>query len=363
LKNQLLTKLTRKTKKNVILGIILLTVITTAATAVTAITPPLKMDTQTFIQEMAKKYQFNPQYLEAIFSQIIIHPIPIITKKSTAPPAKPKPWYLYRDSLLTPTRINNGIKFRQQHAKALQTIQAKYDVPANILVAILGIESNYGHNSGTYPVLSTLANYAFSVHYYRAAFFRKELIEFLLLCREQHINPLTVKGSYAGAIGPGQFMPSSYRYYGINFTSNGKKGKKSKKANLISNPLDSAASIANYLHKLGWKKNEIIATQVYAHQGKLPTTSFKLKYTTKQLSVFSIKTKHRLPPHAKFRFITLENKNSTEYWLGSYNFYLITRYNQSTYYAMAVYQLSQAIALARENKRWGAGKPAAHPTE
>jgi len=180
----------------------------------------------------------------------------------------------------------------------------------------------------------------FSKNYYRAPFFLLELEQFLLLCRQFDLNPLSMRGSIAGAMGPAQFMPSTYRHYGVHLSS---------RSSSINDLFNSIASIANYLHKLGWNRNLWLTLPVHikSHkQGtplKLPETSFKLKYTVNALRHFDINYP-KLRSNQKVRFIRLQGPHQkNQYWLGSRNFYLITRYNRSTYYAMAVSQLSQRI--------------------
>ncbi|MEM9243762.1 MAG: lytic murein transglycosylase B [Pseudomonadota bacterium] len=298
-----------------------------------------RQDVQTFINTMVKEHQFNHQELESLFSRIMIYPLPKRTKKNE--PLEAKPWYMYRDLYVTPKRIANGVKFWQQNAAALSRAEKQYGVPASIIVAILGAETNYGKTPGDKPVLNTLANIAFSDSH-RAKYFRSELAQFLLLCREQDFDPLEVKGSYAGAIGQPQFMPSSYRTYAVKFAGN-------KNADLIHNSVDAIGSIANFLKHRHWQANQAVAVRAtIKHQAgesaNLPKPTFRLTYTGAELKKYDITTAQPIDDNAKARFIALQDKNGMEYWIGLNNFYVITRYNESTDYAMAVYQLSQAIS-------------------
>lgn len=296
-----------------------------------------RQDVQQFIKMMADKHHFDRQQLKKLFSQISIQPLPKPTKSNE--PIEARPWYFYRNFFITSKRINGGVKFWHQYANALQRAQKQYGVPASIIVAIIGMESKYGKNTGGHQVLSTLSNIAFS-NSRRANYFKKELVQFLLLCREQDFNPLVVTGSYAGAIGQPQFMPSSYRAYAVKFAGN-------KKSDLMHNEIDVIGSIANYFAKNGWKKGQIVAIPVTIkpgkHQANLPTPTFKPKYTAEEIKSFDIIPAQTTPSYSKVRFIALQNEKAMEYWLGLQNFYVITRYNHSTNYAMAVYQLSLDI--------------------
>ncbi|MCP4474538.1 MAG: lytic murein transglycosylase B [Gammaproteobacteria bacterium] len=308
-----------------------------------------------FIDQMVNKHQFSRHYLDTLFSQVRLYP-PSPRKKSvtTVVPLEKLPWYRYRDRYITPTRVTDGVEFWQAHQKALTRAQKRYHVPANIIVAIIAVESNYGKNKGKYTVIHTLTTLGFSKNR-RARYFRKELTQFLLLCREEHLDPLTVKGSYAGAIGQPQFMPSSYRYYAVDFSGD-------QHRDLINDEDDVIGSIANYFHKNGWKSGQLIAvpaklkataTNPALH---LPKEQFKPSYTQAKIKAYGFVTTQPLPAHAKVRFIRLEQKSRAQYWLGLQNFYVITRYNYSTKYAMAVYQLSQEIAQQYQQMAMKKGK-------
>ncbi len=319
-------------------------------------TPAIELKSvKQFIDQMVNKHHFNRSYLDTLFSQVRLYP-PSPRKKSVTKvvPLEKLPWYRYRARYITPTRVTDGVEFWQENQQALARAQKRYHVPANIIVAIIAVESNYGKNKGKYDVIHTLTTLGFSKNR-RASYFRKELTQFLLLCREEHLNPLTVKGSYAGAIGQPQFMPSSYRYYAIDFSGD-------KRRDLINNEDDVIGSIANYFHKNGWKSGQLVAVPAKLKATKsnpalhLPKEKFKPSYTQAKIKSYGLVTTQKLPANAKVRFIRLEQKSRAEYWLGLQNFYVITRYNYSTKYAMAVYQLSQEIAQQYEQVARKKGK-------
>jgi len=208
----------------------------------------------------------------------------------------------------------------------------------------------YGTHQGTYPVLPTLATLAFD-YPARAKFFKKELRQYLLLTREQRIDPMSLMGSYAGAIGAPQFMPSSYRHYAVDFSGDGQ-------ANLQKSYDDTIASVANYLSKNGWRRNKPIATRAKV-RGKSYTQLIKQKSKLKptlrlnKLAKYGIKPNKKRPKYSqkiKAGFITLNKKTKPQYWLGFKNFYVITTYNPSINYAMAVYQLGEKIKHSKQQQ-------------
>lgn len=288
---------------------------------------------QQFIQHMSSRYHFDKRYLNQLFSHIIIKP-PVINT-STGKPLEAMTWIKYRSAYFTPTRIQAGVAFWKNYQSTLQTAEKEYGVPAYVIVGILGAETNYGKTQGSDPVLNTLANLSFNGNR-RGTYFRSELTNYLLLCREYGFDPLSINGSYAGAMGAPQFMPSAYRKYAVDFRGNGK-------ADLMQDPQDIIVSTANFLRKNGWRPGVPVAIPVEAlNPARLPRVSFKPIYTKAELSRFAIKPLAPLDNRTRYRFIVLQGENGPEYWLGTQNFYTITRYNPSTFYAMIVYQLGQA---------------------
>lgn len=264
----------------------------------------INKDKKEFIQEMVLKHHFNRDHLNHLFNTL--HPNEKILDSMNAPFEK-KPWTFYRGFFLTRERINLGAIYLKKHHRSLMKMQKKYGIPASIITAIIGVETEYGTHLGKYPVLSTLYTLGF---YYptREKFFRKELAQYLILARDNHLHEKTIKGSYAGALGIPQFMPSSYLHFGVSY-------KKNHAVNLF-NQDDAIASVANYFHKNGWQPNQ-------------PITEL-------------LKSKHqRIDNDAKR--ISLPLEDGTEYWAIYRNFNVIMSYNHNVVYAMAVYQLSQAI--------------------
>ncbi len=255
-----------------------------------------------------------------------------------------KPWYKYRRNFVNSKSINRGIDFWRGNASALERAQRTYGVPAEIIVAIIGVETRYGRIMGNFRVIDALKTLAF--HYPRRAdFFRDELKHYLLFTSEEGLDPLTQKGSYAGAMGLGQFMPSSYRRYAIDFDGDGER-------DIWTNTTDAIGSVANYFRSFGWEtgKPVIKATQVRpnAVEGLLVRRSkkqkFKPQYPLRQLKQRGVLYHGDEPNNMLGLLVDLRTEIGTAYWLGFQNYYVITRYNNSKHYAMAVYQLAQEIA-------------------
>ncbi len=308
-----------------------------------------RKDVQIFINEMVVKHRFKRQDLISILNEVNLQPQIIVSMDK---PYEKKPWDLYKQLFLTPQRIEAGVEFWKANRKALEKAEMKYGVPANIIVAIIGVETLYGKNQGSYRVLDALSTLAFN-YPKRAEFFTKELSEFLLLCREHQVSPTLYLGSYAGAMGKPQFMPSSYRYYADNFSGNTKKDLMNDNDAVI-------ASVANYFHKHGWQMNQSVAQPAKVEgfrYRKINTANKIAAYQAKQLDAAGVKPLTASPIQAtnKVGLIELTTQTGQEFWLTYPNFYVITRYNTSPQYAMAVYLLSQQLktqwALAGTNKR------------
>lgn len=255
------------------------------------------------------------------------------------PAEKTKTWADYRKLFLTSTRIDKGVDFWIENAQTLQEAQRKYHVPAQIIVSIIGVETQYGGNVGKYDVPSALATLAFD-YPPRSDFFKKELREFFLMVREEGFkNPSSLVGSYAGAMGYGQFMPSSFRKYAVDFDLDGKK-------NIWTNPADAIGSVANYLSEHGWQGGETVAIPTsFSGDGylSLASTDLDLNHTVAEAEKADIKPLRSLPPQTSVLVMALQGEEGTEVWLGLKNFQVITTYNRSQLYAMAVFQLSEAI--------------------
>jgi len=297
---------------------------------------------QTFIHDMVRKHQFNEASLIRIFDSVKIRPQVI---KSIKAPLEQKPWYSYQMLFVTEWRIREGVKFWNKHQDALQRAEKMFGVPASIIVATIGVETKYGTRMGNFRVIDALSNLAFS-NTPRAAFFRNELEAFLLLSREQDLNPLTIKGSYAGAIGQPQFMPSSYRRFAINFSGY-------PKIDLSNDDVDVIGSVANYYNKHGWQTGQSVIIpasiqKINRLEALLKNNSSSHTYSKAQLLKYGINPKGMITNHQKVSIVQLRSYFRHEYWLGFPNFDVIKRYNNSDLYAMAVYRLSYYITALRE---------------
>lgn len=300
----------------------------------------LHADTQAdFIGGMVKKHGFDKAALEKLLQQAEVKASII---KAMDTPGEALPWYEYHPRFINRGRIEEGVKFWKKYAKTLRKAEKKYGVPAQIIVAIIGVETVYGKNTGNFRVLDAL--FTLSFHYpRRAGFFSAELEHYLLLCREQKIDPLSLKGSYAGAIGPGQFIPGSYRNYAVDFNNDGKRH--------LFNMIDSIGSIANYLAEFGWQKGKPVAYPVGIEKGKeerVLAVGVKPETRLEELKKAGLLFEGNLPDATKAGVFPLQNEKGMSYWMSLDNFYVITRYNHSYRYAMAVYLLSEEIKRSRE---------------
>jgi membrane-bound lytic murein transglycosylase B len=297
---------------------------------------------QTFINEMVARHGFSKQELEKVFSQA--QRSDTILAAMSKPAEKTKPWYEYRKIFLTQSRIEGGVAFWNQHAEALAQAEKAYGVDAQVIVAIIGVETRYGGNTGKYRVLDALTTLAFD-YPPRSKFFRGELEQYLLLARADHIDVLTTTGSYAGAMGYGQFIPSSYQRYAVDFDQDGKR-------DLWNSPMDIVGSVANYLHEHGWDLGATVTLRAKVTGTRYESViekGLKPEMSVKKLRIDGITPSKPLPGDTLAALISLDQENGPEYWLGLNNFYVITRYNHSPLYAMAVYQLSEEIRQAREH--------------
>ena len=243
-------------------------------------------------------------------------------------------WKDYRPIFVTQKRISKGNRFLQENREILARAEKEYGVPAEIITAIIGVETYYGTRSGKTPVFDSLVTLGFD-YPPRSPFFLSELEQYLLLAGEEDIDVHTVRGSYAGAMGMPQFISSSYRHYAVDFDGDGKR-------DLLHNKEDVIGSVANYFKVHGWKTGEdvVIPARVNGH---IEETRNKLKpyASIAELSRKGVFPKARVDDDVQATVITFKGKNGKEHWLGLNNFYVITRYNHSAMYAMAVYQLSQ----------------------
>ncbi|WP_440996209.1 lytic murein transglycosylase B [Arhodomonas sp. SL1] len=258
-------------------------------------------------------------------------------------PAEALPWHRYREIFLTEDRIRAGAAFWDEHEALIREVSAGYGVPADLLVAIIGVETRYGEYTGRYRVLDALRTLAFD-YPPRSEFFRRELAEFLLLARDEGIDPLEPKGSYAGAMGMPQFIASSYRAYAVDFNDNGRR-------DLWGELPDVLGSVANYFQEHGWKTGASVAVpaEVVGEEWRsLDADGLRPNTTVGELTAAGVRPKTPLPADAAARLTVLEGAEGDEHWVTLRNFYVITRYNHSALYAMAVHQLAAAIAERRK---------------
>ena len=246
-------------------------------------------------------------------------------------------WARYQDIFLTEKRIAGGHEFMKTHATILQDAEAKYGVPKEIITAIIGVETYYGSRQGSYRVLDSLSTLAFD--YPKRPIFWRELKALFALAEAEGVDPGTVKGSYAGAMGYGQFIPTSYLAYAVDGDGDGKR-------DLWGNPVDAIHSVANYFSRHGWKTGEPVTQRVSVtgeDWKELANKSRSPDWTVAQLTKAGVALSSPVSPEKPATLVHLEGKQGDEYWLGEYNFYVITRYNHSRLYAMAVYQLSESF--------------------
>lgn len=294
-------------------------------------------DAQALITRMVDEHGFEREALVALFQSA--EKQQSILDAMTRPAEKAKAWYEYREIFLTQRREREGIEFFARHREALSRAQAESGVPAELIVAIIGVETYYGRVAGSYDVLDALATLAFD-YPRRAPFFTRELEHFLLLTREQNLDPLSLKGSYAGAMGLGQFMPSSYRNYAIDFDGD-------NVADIWNSPTDAIGSVANYLRAHGWRAGEPVASRATVSQqvpDEVIAGDLKPQRRVADFLALGVGSDQLFDPDALATLMRFELVDGVEHWIGLHNFYVITRYNHSAMYAMSVYQLSQAIA-------------------
>lgn len=253
-------------------------------------------------------------------------------------PAEAKPWKVYRPIFMTERRIVDGRAFLAEHREALAGIEAATGVPAEMIVAIIGVETNYGRNTGSHRVLDAL--FTLGAHYPpRQPFFRSELGHLFKLAKEEQLDLTTIKGSYAGAMGWGQFMPSSYLAYAKDGDGDGRR-------DLFGSLPDVFASIANYFVAHGWQRGQPVAVPatLAAGSSEYAPKTMEASYDLATLAEKGYQPVSAGDPDLKATVVNLEGVDGREYWLGFRNFYVISRYNRSPLYSLAVYQLSQAIA-------------------
>ncbi|CAM3768924.1 lytic murein transglycosylase B [Shigella boydii] len=299
---------------------------------------------QQFIDKMVNKHGFDRQQLQEILSQAKRLDSVLRLMDNQAPTTSVKPpsgpngaWLRYRKKFITPDNVQNGVGFWNQYEDALNRAWQVYGVPPEIIVGIIGVETRWGRVMGKTRILDALATLSFN-YPRRAEYFSGELETFLLMARDEQDDPLNLKGSFAGAMGYGQFMPSSYKQYAVDFSGDGHIN--------LWDPVDAIGSVANYFKAHGWVKGDQVAVMANGQAPGLPN-GFKTRYSISQLATAGLTPQQPLGNHQQASLLRLDVGTGYQYWYGLPNFYTITRYNHSTHYAMAVWQLGQAVALAR----------------
>jgi len=313
-----------------------------------------KREVKNFINMMVKKHHFKKSKLQKLFRKVKFQRgalgmfNPKYRKKPKKPPkkrySKHGSWDRYEKIMLGDTRVNKGVKYMRDYRTIFKNVYRRYGVPPEYITAIIGIESYYGYNRGKFPAFDTLTTLAFEPNR-RSKYFKYELKNLLLLSKKERFNPKNVKSSYAGAIGLGQFMPSSYDAFAVDFNKDGRRS--------LQTTSDAIASIANYFKKNGWRRGETVGTRVSYKGSRYNSrkTGYKHKYSRNSLGGVAPYNK-AWNYSKKVRLIKLDRYKYDELWYGAKNFYVITRYNHSSYYAMAVHQLAQKIKKSYK-KRYG----------
>lgn len=302
----------------------------------------LAIDQENFITRMVNKYGFNRKQLREVLSQTNKLDWVINLMDKQAPKLSPSTgpngaWIRYKNKFITPSNLPRGVEFWNIYEKELQQAYNKYGVPPEIIVGIIGVETGWGRVMGKTKIIDALSTLAF---YYprRSQYFLGELEHFLVMCRDESVDPFDLTGSFAGAMGYGQFMPSAFRNHAIDFNNDGHID--------LWDPVDAIGSVANYFKAHGWQRGRKVAVIA---EGQAPSldTGFSTKYSVAALAKLGLKPKSSLDGHNKVSLLRLDMGDSYQYWYGLSNFYVITRYNHSTHYAMAVLQLGLAVKEAR----------------
>jgi membrane-bound lytic murein transglycosylase B len=303
---------------------------------------PNRKEVKDFVAEMVKKHGFKRKDLTKVFAQAQYQPA-IVRAMDQPPESALASWQTYRAIFIKPERIEAGAQFWDRNADALRRAVTEFGVPEDVIVGIIGVETTFGRNIGTYRVIDALSTLAFD-YPKRGAYFRGELEHYLVFSRDQRIDPLRVKGSYAGAIGIPQFMPGSYRRFAVDFDGDGQ-------INLATSPADAIGSIGNFLKSHGWVRGQPVALgaevsgdgwRKLAGSGIVPATPFA------DLKGYGVKASADLPGDTLCALIELESQGQpSDVRVTLQNFFVLTRYNRSNFYAAAVLDLAAEIAKAR----------------
>jgi len=303
-------------------------------TNLTAQNPEVKA----FINMMVKKHGFDRQTLMTLFNQVSYQPK--IISLMERPAEKRLTWGEYRAIFMRPSLISRGIEFWTKNHAALEKAERVYGVSPVAVMGILGVETRFGRITGGYRAVDALSTLGFA-YPPRAQFFKKELVNLLILSRKESMDPLSLTGSYAGALGMPQFMPSSYLAYAVDFNN-------SKKADIWQSPEDAIGSVANYLKQHGWERGKKIVVAAEPEGQSYRSTLSKTMPLAEAVKK-GMKNTQWLPSDTEVTGLELDGKRGPQYWLTTKNFYAITRYNRSNLYAMAVYELGSAIERDYQN--------------
>lgn len=317
------------------------------ATALAA--PPVRTpygarsDVRAFIRELVERHGFVERELEFLFSRARRLEAALKAVAAARDP-QARSWRGYRERFVNEQRITEGVEFWRRNAEALERAAREHGVPAEIMVAIIGVETAYGRHPGAYRVIDVLATLAFDFAP-RREFFRGELEQYLLFAREQGLDVFSVKGSYAGAIGMPQFMPGSYRRFAVDFDGDGA-------VDLRASAADAIGSVANFLRAHGWQRGEAVLLPAHitgnAHRVMLEA-GIEPRFSLGQLRQYGVETRTGLATETPVALFDLETPEArTEFRLGLRNFYVLTRYNRSAYYASAVHDLAQELKKNRD---------------
>ncbi|MEE9334338.1 MAG: lytic murein transglycosylase B [Granulosicoccaceae bacterium] len=294
-----------------------------------------RKDVQQYIDQMVTEHGLPREQLQQVFKQI--EPLQTVLDAISRPAEKTLTWAEYRPIFIKPKRIEQGKQFMQEHAETLARAEATHGVPASVITAIIGVETFYGRITGKYSVLEAVATLAFD-YPPRGKFFKQELTEFLILSNSEGWDMTQIKGSYAGAMGWPQFISSSYRRYAVDFDGDGKR-------DLLTSIEDVIGSVANYLSVHGWKNGGLVS-EPWAVSDKQATSASKLVTESLKPSVSPTALKKlgfNADTDKEVSVMQFAGKKGQETWIGYPNFYVITRYNHSRMYALAVHQLSLAV--------------------
>lgn len=295
-----------------------------------------------FVEEMRLEYGFDAEHVRQLLAQAERRDS--ILEAISRPAERVRPWHEYRKIFITDKRIADGAAFWNEHAEALARAEEVYGVEPEVILAIIGVETFYGANKGSHRVLDALATLGFD-YPPRAPFFRGQLKSFLVLTREQQVDPLSLTGSYAGAMGFPQFIPSSYQAYAVDFDDDGVR-------DIWNNPVDAIGSAANYFAEHKWRHGETVAVPASVSgeefaKGFTLDRGLEAKISVGELKKLGWTPQQELADDTQVMAFEFDAGDHTQYWLGLHNLHVITRYNRSVMYAMVVHQLADLIREAR----------------